>query len=67
MTKRMKQPKKLNFIKAVYGKEKFDNNETIQFGNETIVAWYLTGYETLEELEGKYTDKEIEKYFEQQK
>jgi hypothetical protein len=67
MTKRMEQPKKIKFIKAVYGKEKFDNNETIQFGNETIVAWYLAGYETLEELEGKYTDKEIEKYFEQQK
>lgn len=57
----------IKFIKAVYGKEKFAANETIQFGNETLVAWYLVGFETLQDLEAKYTDEEIIEFYEKQK
>jgi hypothetical protein len=58
---------KIKFIKSVYGKDKFDNNASVQFGNEIIVAWYIIGYETLEDLEKKYFDNEILELFEKQK
>lgn len=57
----------IKFIKAVYGKEKFDANETIQYGNETLVSWYVIGFNTLQDLEAKYTDEEIIELYEKQK
>lgn len=58
---------RIKFIKAVYGKEKFDASETIQLGNETLVSWYLIGFETLQDLETKHTDEEIIELYEKQK
>lgn len=58
---------KIKFVESVYGKEHFENNSTVQFGNENIVGWYVIGFETIEELKKKYTEEEILELFEKQK
>lgn len=50
---------KIKFIKVIYGKENFENEVTIQYGNDIHVGWYVAGYPTLESLEEKFTDEEI--------
>lgn len=54
-----KQSNKLLFVKSIYGKDKFDNDITVEYGNDVHVAWYVAGCPTLEDLEKKFTDEEI--------
>ena len=56
---------KLKFIKALYGSEAFDNNETLKYGNRTLVGWCLVAIDTIEELEDKFSDEDIYVLFEQ--
>lgn len=57
----------LKFAKEVYGKEPFDNNKTIQFSDRHIVAWYINGYDTIEELEKAMPDEQIYRIFKNQR
>lgn len=59
------QKRKLKFVKAIYGVEKFEKMETIQFGDKILVAWNLCGYQTLEDLEAEFSDENILNFFEQ--
>ena len=58
---------KIKFIESVYGKEHFEKNSSVQFGNEKIVGWYVVGYDTLAELKQKYNQEQILELFEEQK
>ena len=59
---------RLDTIKRLYGLENVDNNscETITYINEnnkerteTIVGWYIDGYETILDIQKKYDDTNI--------
>ena len=56
---------KLKFIKAIYGTKAFENNETLKYGNRTLVGWCLVAIDTIEELEDKFSDEDIYVLFEQ--
>ena len=54
-----KNEKRLKAIKTIYGKEAFEKGLKIKYGNNTFVAWWILGYDTIEELEANKTDDEI--------
>ena len=54
-----KNEKRLKAVKTIYGKEAFEKGLKIKYGNNTFVAWWILGYNTIEELEAKYTDEQI--------
>lgn len=54
-----KNNNKINFIKAVYGKEAFDSIQTIKYLDQVIVGWVVNEYPTLKELEAKFSDEDI--------
>ena len=54
-----KNEKRLKAVKTIYGKEAFEKGLKIKYGNNTFVAWWILGYNTIEELEEKYTDEQI--------
>lgn len=49
----------VNIIKSVYGKDKYTNKESQQYGSSFVVGWYILGFDTLESLEQKYSNEEI--------
>ncbi|MFV7791334.1 hypothetical protein ACNSOS_04495 [Aliarcobacter vitoriensis] len=54
-----KNKRRLKAVKTIYGKEAFEDDLKIKYGSNTFVAWWILGYDTIEELEAKYTDEEI--------
>ena len=59
----MQNKTRLDAIKSVYGEDKASNNETVELKNETIVSWAIEGVDTIEDLESKYTNYEIEDFY----
>jgi len=59
----MQDKTRIDYIKDVYGIENSNNNTTVDYKDETIVSWSIEGVVTVEELENKYTDYEIEDYY----
>jgi len=57
MTELEKQ--KIKFVKSVYGKKHYDNQDKVQFGDKWIVGWYLLGYPTLKDFELEFTDRNM--------
>jgi len=53
------EKQKVKFIKAMYGKEHFENQDKVQFGDTWIVGWYLLGYPTLKDFESEFTDRDM--------
>lgn len=49
----------LSAAKIVYGVDRVKARVSVPVGFETVYAWSLVGYDTLEELEAKYNDDEI--------
>jgi len=49
----------LDAAKLVYGFDKVEADLTLPVGYETVYAWYLLGFETVKDLEAKYSDDEI--------
>ena len=60
-----KNEKRLKAVKTIYGKEAFEKGLKIKYGNNTFVAWWILGYDTIEELEVKYTDEQILKMYDE--
>lgn len=48
-----------NIVKSVYGKEQYNKQIKQQFGDSFIIGWYVLGYDTLEDLQTKFSDEEI--------
>lgn len=48
-----------NIVKSVYGKEQYNKQTKQQFGDSFIIGWYVLGYDTLEDLQTKFSDEEI--------
>ena len=49
----------LDTIKLVYGTLKVNLNSKVGFGDKVIHAWSIVGYDTLKELEERYSDEDI--------
>ena len=54
-----KNEKRLKAVKTIYGKEAYHKGEKVTYGTTVYVAWWILGYNTIEELEEKYTDEQI--------
>ena len=54
-----KNEKRLKAVKTIYGKEAFEKGLKIKYGNNTFIAWWILGYDTIKELEANKTDEEI--------
>ena len=54
-----KDKNRLKALKTIYGKEAFEKSLKINYGDRTYIAWWILGYDTLEELEAKENDERI--------
>ena len=54
-----KNKKRLKAIKTIYGEKAYHKGEKVTYGTTVYVAWWILGYNTIEELEAKYTDEKI--------
>lgn len=54
-----KNEKRLKAVKTIYGEEAYHKGEKVTYGTTVYVAWWILGYNTIEELEAKYTDEQI--------
>ena len=50
-----KNEKRLKAVKTIYGKEAFEKGLKIKYGNNTFIAWWILGFNTIEELEANKT------------
>ena len=51
--------RKLKFLKSIYGREAYEKGLKVTYGITFYNAWWFLGFDTIEELEAKYTDDEI--------
>ena len=54
-----KNEKRLKAIKTIYGEEAYHKGSKVTYGTTVYVGWWILGYNTIEELEAKYTDEKI--------
>ena len=48
-----KNEKRLKAIKTIYGEEAYHKGSKVTYGTTVYVAWWILGYNTIEELEAK--------------
>lgn len=41
---------KIDIIESLYGKTKYESMKTQEFEGVQYIAWYIVGYETIEDL-----------------
>ncbi len=51
-----KNEKRLKTVKTIYGEEAYHKGSKVTYGTTVYVAWWILGYNTIEELEAKYTE-----------
>ncbi len=51
--------KRLKAIKTIYGEEAYHECSRVTYGTTVYIGWWILGYNTIEELEKKYTDEQI--------
>ena len=54
-----KNEKRLKAVKTIYGEEAYHKGSKVTYGTTVFVAWWILGYDTIEELEANKTDDEI--------
>ena len=54
-----KNEKRLKAVKTIYGEEAYHKGSKVTYGTTVYVAWWILGYDTIEELEANKTDDEI--------
>ena len=54
----------LEAAKLVYGDDKVEARASVPLGFTIVTAWSIVGYDTLEELEKKYSDEDILELYE---
>ncbi len=57
--------RRLKFLKSIYGREAYEKGLKITYGITTYTALWILGYDTIEELEVKYTDEQILKMYDE--
>lgn len=57
--------RRLKFLKSIYGREAYEKGLKITYGITNYTALWILGYDTIEELEVKYTDEEILKMYDE--